>query len=154
MIKSMTGFASLTHDTDSATVGVTVRSVNHRFLDLQLRLPSGLADREPRIRALVQQTIARGRVEIAVNVQSRVAPVPQVELNEPYIAALEAALEHARTRGLVTGHLTPGDLVRLPRGQIGQRQPQGWEFYAIVICLFLTFAFPGFVWRILRRRRG
>jgi hypothetical protein len=38
--------------------------------------------------------------------------------------------------------------------RIGQRQPQGWEFYAIVICLFLTFAFPGFVWRILRRRRG
>ena len=38
--------------------------------------------------------------------------------------------------------------------RIGQRQPQGWEFYAIVIFLFLTFAFPGFVWRILRRRRG
>ena len=38
--------------------------------------------------------------------------------------------------------------------RIGQHHPQGWEFYAIVICLFLTFAFPGFVWRILRRRRG
>ena len=38
--------------------------------------------------------------------------------------------------------------------RIGQRHPQGWEFYAIVICLFFTFAFPGFVWRILRRRRG
>lgn len=38
--------------------------------------------------------------------------------------------------------------------RIGQRHPQGWEFYAIVICLFLTLAFPGFVWRILRRRRG
>ena len=38
--------------------------------------------------------------------------------------------------------------------RIGQRHPQGWEFYAIVIFLFLTFAFPGFVWRILRRRRG
>src|SRR5690606_21510939 len=127
MIKSMTGFASLTHDTDSATVGVTVRSVNHRFLDLQLRLPSGLADREPRIRALVQQTIARGRVEIAVNVQSRVAPVPQVELNEPYIAALEAALEHARTRGLVTGHLTPGDLVRLPHAIVVREAPPADE---------------------------
>lgn len=38
--------------------------------------------------------------------------------------------------------------------RIGQRHPQGWEFYAIMICLFLTLAFPGFVWRILRRRRG
>jgi hypothetical protein len=35
--------------------------------------------------------------------------------------------------------------------RIGQRQPQGWEFYAAFGCLFLTFAFPGFVWRYLRR---
>ena len=37
--------------------------------------------------------------------------------------------------------------------RIGRRQPQGWEFYAALGCLFLTFAFPGFVWRYLRRRR-
>jgi hypothetical protein len=36
--------------------------------------------------------------------------------------------------------------------RIGQRQPQGWEFYAVALCLFLTLAFPGFVWRYLRRR--
>jgi hypothetical protein len=36
---------------------------------------------------------------------------------------------------------------------IGQRQPQGWEFYAASFCLFLTLAFPGFVWRYLRRGR-
>ena len=35
--------------------------------------------------------------------------------------------------------------------RIGQRAPQGWEFYAAVVCLMLTFAFPGFVWRVLRR---
>jgi hypothetical protein len=36
--------------------------------------------------------------------------------------------------------------------RIGQRHAQGWEFYAAALCLFLTFAFPGFVWRYLRRR--
>ena len=35
----------------------------------------------------------------------------------------------------------------------GQVQRQGWEFYAAMGFLFLTFAFPGFVWRYLRRRR-
>ncbi len=35
--------------------------------------------------------------------------------------------------------------------RIGQRAPQGWEFYAAVLCLMVTFAFPGFVWRVLRR---
>ena len=50
MIKSMTGFASLTREEPAAAVGVTVRAVNHRFLDLQLRLPSAVADLEPRVR--------------------------------------------------------------------------------------------------------
>ena len=36
--------------------------------------------------------------------------------------------------------------------RIGQRQPQGWEFYAAFGCMFLTLAFPGFVWRYLRRK--
>jgi hypothetical protein len=35
---------------------------------------------------------------------------------------------------------------------IGQRSPQGWEFYAAGACLFVTLASPGFVWRYLRRR--
>ena len=46
MIKSMTGFASLTHEDERATVGVTIRAVNHRFLDLQLRVPQSLAGLE------------------------------------------------------------------------------------------------------------
>lgn len=35
--------------------------------------------------------------------------------------------------------------------RIGQNQPQGWEFYAAFGGMFLTLAFPGFVWRYLRR---
>ena len=37
--------------------------------------------------------------------------------------------------------------------QLGQRSPQGWEFYAVTLSLFFTFAFPGFVFRYLMRRR-
>lgn len=36
-------------------------------------------------------------------------------------------------------------------GYLGQAQPQGWQFYAVIGCIFLTLAFPGFVWRYLRR---
>lgn len=36
--------------------------------------------------------------------------------------------------------------------RLGQRSPQGWEFYAAALCLMATFAFPGFVWRILRKQ--
>src|SRR5688572_7974330 len=115
MIKSMTGFASLTHEDERATLGVTVRAVNHRFLDIQLRVPQSLADLEPRVRALLQKRLARGRVELAISVQVRNAGALTVELNEDFANALAAAMERARERGLVTGTLTPGDLLRMPQ---------------------------------------
>ncbi|HZB25106.1 MAG TPA: YicC/YloC family endoribonuclease [Vicinamibacterales bacterium] len=111
----MTGFASLTRDDGAAAIGVTIRAVNHRFLDLQLRIPPTLAAIEPRIRSLVQARVARGRVEVSVSVQQRVAPSLTVELNEPFLDALAAALDQARARGLVAGALTPGDLLRFPQ---------------------------------------
>lgn len=115
MMKSMTGFASLTHEDDHATIGVTVRAVNHRFLDLQLRIPQSLADLEPRVRALLQKRLARGRVELAITVQLRTVSVPSVELNDEFVNALSAALDRARERGLVAGAMTPGDLLRMPQ---------------------------------------
>jgi uncharacterized protein (TIGR00255 family) len=115
MIKSMTGFASLTHEDERATIGVTVRAVNHRFLDLQLRIPQSLAEVEPRVRALLQKRLARGRVELQISVQLRTPAAPSVELNEEFAAALSAAIDRARERGLVAGTLTPGDLLRLPQ---------------------------------------
>jgi uncharacterized protein (TIGR00255 family) len=111
----MTGFASLTHEDDRATIGVTVRAVNHRFLDVQLRVPQSFADLEPRVRALLQKRLARGRVELAISVQLRQPNVPTVELNEEFANALTAAIERARERGLVNGLLTPGDLLRMPQ---------------------------------------
>ena len=39
MIKSMTGFAAVTREDDLATLAVTIRAVNHRYLDIQFRLP-------------------------------------------------------------------------------------------------------------------
>ena len=116
MIKSMTGFAALTRDEASATISVTVRAVNHRFLDVQLRAPSSLAAIESRLRTLVQQHVARGRVEVAISVQSRLGqPMIDIAVNDTVIEALSAALERARERGLVVGGLTPGDLLRFPQ---------------------------------------
>ena len=115
MIKSMTGFASLTHEDEHATIGVTIKTVNHRFLDVQLRIPQSLAEIEPRVRSLLQKRLARGRVEIAVSLQLRTTPSPTVELNEDVVNALAAAIERARERGLVAGALTPGDLLRVPQ---------------------------------------
>ena len=115
MITSMTGFAAVTREEDKATVSVTIRALNHRHLDLQLRLPQSLGGLEADIRALVAKSIVRGRVEVSVSVQSRQTPALEVEFNEGFAKALESALDKARERGLITGTLSPGDLLRLPQ---------------------------------------
>ena len=115
MIKSMTGFASLTRDDELATISVTVKAVNHRFLDLQLRVPGALAALETRIRSIAQSRIARGRLEINVTFQQRRANGVEVELNEPFLDALKAALERARDRGYVDGPIATADLLRFPQ---------------------------------------
>ena len=115
MIKSMTGFTSVTREDERATITVTIRALNHRYLDLQLRVPQSIAAIEGEVRGLVGKHVARGRVELSVSLQLRQTPGVEVELNEAFARALETALDQARERGLVNGTLTPGDLVRLPQ---------------------------------------
>ena len=101
MIKSMTGFASVTHEDERATIAVTIKTLNHRYLDLQLRIPQSLAAIESDVRALVSKHVARGRVELSLSLQLRQLPGVDIEFNEDFGRALEAALEKARARGLV-----------------------------------------------------
>jgi uncharacterized protein (TIGR00255 family) len=123
MIKSMTGFASLSHDDERGSLGLTIRAVNHRFLDLQIRLPSNLADLEPRVRALLQKRLARGRVELSASLQLRQGSAPQVELQEDFVRAVVAAVDVARESGYVKGDITPGDLLRLPQAMAIRERP-------------------------------
>jgi uncharacterized protein (TIGR00255 family) len=118
MIKSMTGFASVSREDERVTVAVTIRAVNHRYLDLQIRSPQSLAAIEADVRALVAKHVARGRIELSVSLQLRQVAGLEVEFNEQFGRALESALGQARERGLVSGTLTPGDLLRMPQAII------------------------------------
>ena len=124
----MTGFAAVTHEDDRATIAVTIRALNHRYLDLQLRIPQALAAIESDVRTLVAKRVARGRVELSVSLQLRQTPAVEVEFNEEFGRALAAAIERARARGLVDGILAPGDLLRLPQAlTIRERQTDADE---------------------------
>ncbi len=59
-----------------------------------------------------------------------------------------------RLMELVVCYLLAGGLGLLLEKRSGQIAPQNWEFYAITAALFLTFAFPGFVFRYLFKHRG
>ena len=125
MIKSMTGFASLTHEDERATIAVTVRAVNHRFLDLQLRLPQSFADVEPRVGRYCRSGSHAAAWNSASASRCAIPATPSVELNEEFASALNAAIEQARSRGLVSGTLSPGDLLRLPQAiTVRERPPE------------------------------
>lgn len=111
----MTGFASISREADGQKVGVTAKSVNHRFLDLAIKAPSALGAIDGRLRSVVQQRLTRGRVEISISLEMATTPEVRVTLNERVLEQVSAALEDARTRGLVTGALTVSDLLRLPQ---------------------------------------
>jgi uncharacterized protein (TIGR00255 family) len=127
MIKSMTGFSSITQENEMGVIGVTIRAVNHRYLDLQLRAPASMSDREPSLRAAVQRHVARGRVEVSVSLQPRQQAASHVELNAAFLGALQAALAQARDQGLIEGRLSPGDLLRLPQALSIREGPTGAE---------------------------
>jgi uncharacterized protein (TIGR00255 family) len=115
MIRSMTGFASVSREDDVGKVSITLKSVNHRFLDIALKAPAALAAIEGHLRSLVQQRLTRGRVEIAMSVEATMPAAREVRLDHGLLEGVARAIEEARTRGLVTGELTVADALRLPQ---------------------------------------
>ena len=115
MIVSMTGFAAATRETDELAVNVTLRSVNHRHLDVQFRLPSSVQAFETAFRTSIQQRLARGRVDVTMSVQERVEPVTVVDIDETLVQAVAAAVGKAREQGLIEGTLQAGDMLRIPQ---------------------------------------
>ena len=114
MIRSMTGFAAVSHEADGQRVNATIKSVNHRFLDVVVKAPQSWAAHESRVRAIAQQRLVRGRVEIALSVEPTGTAAHEVVLDEALLERIAARLEGARARGLVTGTLSVSDLLRLP----------------------------------------
>lgn len=115
MIRSMTGFAAVARETATERVNATVKSVNHRFLDLVIKAPQSLSALEGRLRAIVQQGLARGRVELSLSVEVTTPPEREVVLDEVLLERVVAALDAARARGVISGTLTASDLIRIPQ---------------------------------------
>lgn len=115
MIRSMTGFASIGREEGGQRVNVTAKSVNHRFLDVQVKAPAMLGAVEGRLRSQAQQRLTRGRVELTIGFEFTVPPAREVMLDETLLGRIAEAMEVARAKGLVTGGLTASDALRIPQ---------------------------------------
>ena len=124
---SMTGYAQARAETTDLALRVSVKSVNHRFLDLKLRMPEGLEQYEPRLRQVVRERIHRGHVEIQVAAEPRTAATIQV--NQELVKAYLRAAETLRQETRAAADVDVVALLRLPGviSGLGVAAPQSEE---------------------------
>ena len=101
-VYSMTGFASLRGSAgDGLAFTLTLKSVNHRFLDLSFRLPSYCDGLEMQLRKSMKESLRRGHVDVTLQVERR-ANV-EIQLNSDLLGAyVKAFREGAKTHGIVS----------------------------------------------------
>src|ERR1700722_20166648 len=109
-IHSMTGFAQGRIERDGCALRINLRSVNHRFLDLHLRMPDGFEVFESRIRQAVRNRVRRGHVD--VNIYYEAAGSAAVEVNREVADAYMKAVDKLRKEFKVK---TEPDLIALFR---------------------------------------
>lgn len=127
MIKSMTGFGRGTYQNDRFTIEVVVSTVNHRFIDIQFRLPDELVAAEAQWRGLVLQYCQRGRINVSVTLKR--AGEVAYQLNRPMIRGYLAALAMMKEEFSIGGELDINTLAALPNviepvGQLTESEPE------------------------------
>ncbi len=127
MIRSMTGFGEAERAYLRYRVAAMARSVNHRFLDVSLRLPEELRQLEPELRQMALAAVSRGRVELRVEFETLTAGGAQLEVEREGLAQLASAAQELIAAGIVERGFSAGDLLRLPELVRVRREPQSWE---------------------------
>ena len=115
-LRSMTGYAHAQVIEDGWCLRVSVRSVNHRFLDLHLRVPEGFEPVEPRIRQIVRERVRRGHLDVTLHYDP--AGPAAVGVNREVAAAYLQAVNSLREEFGIETQPDLAAILRLP-GVIG-----------------------------------
>lgn len=112
MICSMTSFAAATVELDDGSLTLELRSVNHRYLDLQLRLPDELCVHEPVLREEIRARIVRGKVECRVSFTPQRGTRYPMQLNPDAVRQLAAWSSEIRAVLPAAAELAVADVLR------------------------------------------
>ena len=121
MIYSMTGYGAAAHEFPWGVLSVELRSVNHRYLDIQFRLPDELRGMEPQLREMLTARLTRGKVDCRVALTVAAGPRRLPELNAELLqqlGALDAAVRKALPDAASLG---ASDILRWP-GMLGTEE--------------------------------
>ena len=150
MIYSMTGYAAAAREFAFGALNLELRSVNHRYLDIQFRLPDELRSIEPQLRELLAARISRGKVECRVGFTAGASAHKALQLNEELLQQLIALSGRVRVALPDAGGLDTADVLRWP-GMLGAQAVPAEELRQACREL-LAIAFEDFV--AARRREG
>ncbi len=114
MILSMTGFAAVASDLPGTTLNVEIRSVNHRYLDVQIRLPDELRALESSIREQLGAALSRGKVECRVFVNRTAPGAAGIAVDPARIDQLVAAAAAVRRSVADAAPLSVAEILRWP----------------------------------------
>ncbi len=114
MARSMTGFGTGEIVGAAGRLTVEVRSVNHRFCEIVVRLPRDLSSLEDRVRSLVQASVLRGRVEVAIIRENQGKRPRTVKADLDLARAYASALNDLKRALSLSGTLDLSNLVTLP----------------------------------------
>ena len=70
MIRSMTGFGRGEYTDEIRSITVEIRSVNHRYCDIYVRMPRKYSFAEEKIKSIIKNKVSRGKIEVAVSVDN------------------------------------------------------------------------------------
>jgi len=114
MILSMTGFAALAAELPGVALAVELRSVNHRFLDLQVRLPDELRGLEAALRERILGELKRGKVECRISLTRAAADASGLAVNLTRVAELASAAAEVAKVAPGARPMSVGEILRWP----------------------------------------
>jgi uncharacterized protein (TIGR00255 family) len=98
MISSMTGYASATRETAVGNIAVDLKTVNHRYLEFQTRMPEELRPLEPALREAVGNKLTRGKVDCRISLTASAGTVRAMKPDAEAMTALHSASEKVLQR--------------------------------------------------------
>ena len=114
MLNSMTGFARETAETAFGTMTCEMRAVNHRYLDVQFRLPEELRAKELDLRNRISESLKRGKVECSIYLKRDGGNKEELHLNEVLVAQIAARAAEISKLLSDSQPLDPVDVLRWP----------------------------------------
>ena len=113
-MKSMTGYGEASQNVFGGKVTVQIRSLNHRHLDLQLRVPREYLSFEEAIRKAVREKIARGRIDLFVNRYGTKPQAQKLEMNDALVGQYIVGLKQLKKKYRLVGELGVSNLTQVP----------------------------------------